>query len=92
MTQNERHVIVGKKIQAWLGVFFLFVPIIAIIGLILFSIDEMLSLNNVRDIWSFFKGNDVSQVFVALIALAGAYLLKDNIQYLFIRSPKSDKQ
>ena len=92
MTQNEKNTIIGKKIQCWIGIFFLIVPIVAVLGLIFYIPDELLGLNNTKGLWKIFIGNDISQVLIGLFSLVGAYLIKDNIQYLFLNNKAAVEQ
>ena len=93
MKTEEKALIMGKKIECWLGIFILIPPILGVISFILCLFDndgEFANMSNLSINWT----NDYSAnggggmsaapIFLALMALAGVFLIKDSMKYLFM--------
>ena len=84
MKTEEKVLIKAKKIECWIGFFFLIPPILGVIAFVfcLFGNDgEFARMTNLEfSIWN----ADESIIYLALMALAGAYLIKDSLKYLFM--------
>lgn len=105
MKTEEKALIKAKKIECWIGFFFLIPPILGVIAFVfcLFDNDgecEFARMSNLSSNWtaewSFFSsrtsmagyggGMSAAPIYLALMALAGAYLIKDSLKYLFMTS------
>lgn len=87
----------GKRFEAWLGLILLLLPILYVIGVFLqwTFITDLLNLDFIED---FVEMDELSSEvreglpnFMGLCAIAGAYLLKDNAQYIFKKKEKKEK-
>lgn len=91
MKTEEKALITGKKIECWLGVFLLIPPILGVISFVLCLFDndgEFAKMRNLSD-WTkgYYGGGgamSAAPIYLALMALAGAYLIKDSMKYLFM--------
>lgn len=94
----EKSIFTGKKIECILGFLFLIPPILGVIAFVLclFGCDwDFARLMNMSSNWT----NDYSYnnggggmsavpIYLGLMALAGVWLVKDSIQYLFYKNNK----
>ena len=82
----------GKKIECIIGILFLIPPILGVLSFVLCLFDcdwEFAKMGNLSPNWT----NDYSSnggggmsaapIYLGLMALAGTWLVKDSIQYLF---------
>ena len=110
MKTEEKALITGKKIECWLGVFLLIPPILGVISFVLCLFDndgDFARMRNLSSDWTTNYAYDrgggggmsAAPIYLALMALAGAYLIKDSLKYLFMTSeekkevtPKVPKQ
>lgn len=96
MKTEEKALITGKKIECWLGVFLLIPPILGVISFVLCLFDndgDFARMRNLSSDWTTNYGYDrggggmsAAPIYLALMALAGAYLIKDSLKYLFLTS------
>lgn len=97
--EKDESVILEKKIECVLGIVFVIPPILGVVAFLmnLFDIEifkHFSSLSNLSFNWS--GGYDVSDgggggamsatpLYLGLMAIAGAYLIKNNIRYFFLK-------
>jgi hypothetical protein len=98
MNNKEKALIKAKKIEFWIGFFFLIPAIFGVIGFMLnlLVIDgglaEMCDLSSrvtSRIDYSYDdSGGEMSTIpiYLGLMAMVGAYLIKDSVIYLFIKA------
>lgn len=99
MKTEEKALIKAKKIECWIGFFFLIPPILGVIAFVfcLFDNDgEFARMRNLSSSWTADwgysstagggGGMSAAPIYLALMALAGAYLIKDSQKYLFMTS------
>ena len=92
MKTEEKALITGKKIECWLGVFLLIPPILGVISFVLCLFDndgEFAKMRNLSSDWTMGYNDgggamSAAPIYLALMALAGAYLIKDSMKYLFM--------
>ena len=93
MNNEEKALIKAKKIECFIGFFFLIPPILGVIAFVfcLFDNDgEFARMRNLSPNWTNdFSSNagggmSAAPIYLALMALAGAYLIKDSMKYLFM--------
>ena len=86
---KENQLIKSKKIECWIGILFLLPAILGVIAFLLSWFDfngEFSSLRNLRGDWT--GGDNCSSpapIYLGLVSIAGVYLLKDSIKYLFYK-------
>ncbi len=86
----DKEILLEKKILAILGVFFLIPPILGVLAFVLQLFDadwEFSKLSNLTCNWSAGDGMSAAPIYMALMAFAGIWLIKDNLRYLL----KKDK-
>ena len=90
----EESKIKGKKIECIIGILFLIPPVLGVIAFILciFGCEwEFATLYNMSDEWTAFVspegggGMSATPIYLGLMALAGVWLIKDSIHYLFMK-------
>ena len=90
----EESKIKAKKIECILGIFFLIPPILGVIAFVLCLFDcdwDFAEMCNLSDEWTCDYGGDggggmsAAPIYLGLMALAGVWLVKDSIQYLFMK-------
>lgn len=73
--------------EFWLGVFFLIPPILGVIAFVLclFDIDSHFSkLSNLSSDWTTGGGGmSAAPIYLGLMAIVGAYLIKNSARYIF---------
>ena len=101
MDEMEKAIAKEKKVEFWIGVLFLLPAILGALSFIwcLWFCPDSYSdfggsfarMGSLEGVWS---GRDVASpapIFCGLMALAGAYLVKDSLRYLFINTePKEE--
>lgn len=82
----------GKKIECIIGILFLIPPILGVLSFVLCLFDcdwEFAKMRNLSANWTNdYSGNggggmSAAPIYLGLMALAGTWLVKDSIQYLF---------
>ena len=94
MKAEEKALIKAKKVESFIGFFFLIPPILGVIAFVfsLFDNDgEFARMRNLSGCWTALYsdgggGMSAAPIYLALMALAGAYLIKDSLKYLFMTS------
>ena len=94
--ENDESVILEKKIECVLGIVFVIPPILGVVAFLmnLFDIESFKhfsSLSNLSFNWSGGYDTDgggamsATPLYLGLMAIAGAYLIKNNIRYFFLK-------
>lgn len=97
MTKEEKAKIKGKKIECCIGFFFLIPPILSVLAFILCLFGNeggFARMSNLSSDWTTNYGYDrgggggmsAAPIYLALMALVGAYLIKDSIKYFFLKT------
>ena len=93
MNNQEKAIMKEKKLEFWLGIFFLIPPILGVIAFVLclFDIDSRFSsLSDLSENWTNdFSSNggggmSAAPIYLGLMAIVGAYLIKNSARYIFI--------
>lgn len=89
----EKAEIIGKRIECIIGIIMLVPVFLGIIAFIfdVFNVEEgFVSIDTLSEEWttSFFYGGGMSAapIYLALMAMVGAYLIKDSVKYFFMKS------
>lgn len=98
MNKQEKAIAKEKKLEFWLGIFFLIPPILGVIAFILCLFD----IGSDYDYTDLFNkgcggvGMSAAPIYLGIMAIVGAYLIKSNARYIFINenteSPQKDKE
>ena len=93
----DKEIIKEKKIEAILGLLFC-LP--AVIGVICFIVNlctkgDTCDLGSLRGQWDWHDGGEGASasptpVYFGLMAIAGAYMLKNSLRYLFLKNDKPE--
>ncbi len=92
MNNQEKAIAKEKKLEFWLVLFFLIPPILGVIAFVLclFDIDSHFSrLSDLSANWTNdFSSNggggmSAAPIYLGLMAIVGAYLIKDSARYIF---------
>ena len=95
MKAEEKALIKAKKVECFIGFFFLIPSILGVIAFVfcLFDSDgEFAKMRNLSSEWT--DGGDgmsAAPIYLALMALAGAYLIKDSLKFLFMSYDEKKK-
>lgn len=98
----EKAIIKAKKMECWIGILFLVPPILGVLAFVLQLFDADTDFSTMKDLsssWTTKYGYDqgggggmsAAPVYLGLMALAGVWLVKDSLQYLFIESRQNEK-
>lgn len=98
----EKAIIKAKKIECCIGIFFLIPPILGVLAFVLQLFDADTDFSTMRNLSSSWTTNygynqgggggmSAAPIYLGLMALAGVWLIKDSLQYLFIESKQSEK-
>lgn len=98
----KKAIIKAKKIECWIGILFLIPPILGVLAFVSQLFDADMDFSTMRDLsssWTAKYGYDqgggggmsAAPIYLGLMALAGVWLIKDSLQYLFIESKHSEK-
>ena len=92
MNNQEKAIMKEKKLEFWLGIFFLIPPILGVFAFVLclFDIDSHFSrLSDLSGNWTNdFSSNggggmSAAPIYLGLMAIVGAYLIKNSARYIF---------
>lgn len=100
MDKKEKAIVKEKKILCILGIFF---PIPPVLGVICFVLNlfgcggAFVNMYNLSENWSFGYdegggGMSAAPIYLGLMAMVGASLIKDNLHYLFIHEEKEKEE
>lgn len=98
----EKAIVKAKKIECWIGILFLIPPALGVLAFVFQLFDADTDFSTMRDLsssWTTKYGYDhgggggmsAAPVYLGLMALAGVWLIKGSLQYLFIESKQSEK-
>ena len=89
----EKAEIIGKRIECIIGIIMLIPVFLGIIAFIfnVFNVEEgFVSIDTLSHEWTacYFNGGGMSAapIYLALMAMVGAYLIKDSVKYFFMKS------
>lgn len=98
MTNEEKALIKGKKIEAIIALFLLIPPILGVISFVLCLFDNdgaFAKMSNLSSDWTGSYGysyegggggfTSAAPIYLGLMAIAGVLLLKDSFRYLFLK-------
>lgn len=101
MNNQEKAIAKEKKLEFWLGIFFLIPPILGVIAFVLclFDFDSYFAkMSNLSSDWTTNYGFEngggggmsAAPIYLGLMAIVGAYLIKNSARYIFIsEDPKN---
>lgn len=86
----------AKKIQCVLGIFFLIPPILGVFAFVfcLFDSDgKFARMYNLSANWTCDSGGGMSAapIYLGMMAMVGAYLIKDSLKYFFVEEEKPEE-
>lgn len=91
----DHTIIKAKKIECAIGIFLLIPPILGVIAFVLQIFEADTDFSMMRELSSAWTakydqggGMSAAPIYLGLMALAGVYLIKDSIHYLFVKSDK----
>ena len=91
MNNQEKAIAKEKKLECWLGIFFLIPPILGVIAFVLCLVgidSDFSSLSNLSEYWTtrchYGGGMSAAPIYLGLMAIVGAYLIKNSARYIFI--------
>jgi hypothetical protein len=99
MNNEEKALIKAKKVECCIGFFFLIPPILGAIAFIfnlLGSDGDFARMSNLSSSWTndyaYNAGGGMSAapIYLAIMAMVGAYLIKDGLKYFFIKEDKPE--
>ena len=103
MKKEEKALVIGKKIECIVGIVFLILPIISVVCFLFNWLDwadgNFVELRNLGGAWDYHFGGrgdnagasaSPAPIYLGLMAIAGAYLIKDSLSYLFIKEDKKE--
>lgn len=83
----EESKIKGKRIECIIGILLLIPPILGVFAFVLCLFDcnwHFATMRDLSDNWTNYSGGmSAAPIYLGLMALAGVWLVKDSIQYLF---------
>lgn len=99
MTKEEKAIATEKKIECIIGILLLLPPLLSIFCFTFswfdwFQSDGMTDfcrMYNLNGIWDYGEGA-TSTIYLGLMAIAGAYLIKNNIHYFLLKNKKEEKK
>ena len=92
MSKEEKAIVKGKKIECCLGFFFLIPPFLGVLAFVMCLFDNDGAFARMRDLsdnWTMGYtdgggGMSAAPIYLGLMALVGAYLIKDSVKYFFM--------
>ncbi|MCM1336074.1 MAG: hypothetical protein NC187_06305 [Candidatus Amulumruptor caecigallinarius] len=100
MTNEEKALIKGKKVEAIIALFLLITPILGVISFVLCLCDNNGAFAKMSDLSSHWTGSygydgggytSAAPIYLGLMAIAGVLLLKDSFRYLFLKDDEEKK-
>ena len=106
MTNEEKALLKGKKIEAIIALFLLIPPILGVISFVLCLFDCDWHFARMSDLSCDWTGSygysyeggggggytSSAPIYLGLMAIAGVLLLKDSFRYLFLKSDDEEKK
>ena len=101
MTKEEKALAKAKKIQCAIGLFFLIPPILGVLAFVfnlLGSDGDFARLRNLSANWTCDYGGNggggmsAAPIYLGLMAMTGAYLIKDSLKYFFMGEEQPKKE
>jgi hypothetical protein len=97
--KEEKALVIGKKIECILGIIFMIPPFIAVFCFLLnwFGMADgyFVEMSYLGGMWDYHYdqggASSPAPIYLGLMAIAGAYLVKDSFKYLFYKVSKEDK-
>ena len=98
MTKEEKAIATEKKIECIIGILLLLPPLLSIFCFTFswfdwFQSDDMgrfCRMDHLHGIWV--GATSTSPIYLGLMAIAGAYLIKNNIHYFLLKNKKEEKK
>lgn len=104
--KEEKSLVIGKKIECIIGIMFLILPIISVFCYLINWLDwadgSFIEMRNLGGAWDYhsdinYEGgvavsSSPAPIYLGLMAIAGAYLVKDSFRYLFLKKDKEEKK
>lgn len=89
----DKAIIKEKKVEAFIGLLFI-LP--AVIGVICFFMNlctsgDKCDLNSLSGVWDGYEAAENTPVYFGLMAIAGVYMLKNSLRYLFLKKDKPEE-
>ena len=85
-------IVKAKRIECFIGLFLLLPPILGVIAFVLQIFEADTDFSMMRELSSAWTakydqggGMSAAPIYLAVMALAGVYLIKDSIHYLFVK-------
>ena len=85
-------IVKAKRIECFIGLFLLLPPILGVIAFVLQIFEADTDFSMMRELSSAWTakydqggGMSAAPIYLGVMALAGVYLLKDSIHYLFVK-------
>jgi len=101
MKNEEKALVKAKRIECVIGFIFLIPVILGIIAFILCLFDNNSNFATMRRLSASWTNDFSSQggggmsaapIFLGMLAMTGAYLIKDSLKYLFVEKDKQEDQ
>lgn len=96
MKTDEKALVKAKKVECWIGIIFLIPPILGVIAFTLQLFDADLDFSEMYRLSSNWTAKDTGMsaapLYLGLMALAGGYLIKDSLKYLFIKTEEKEEE
>lgn len=88
----DKAVIKAKKVECIIGLFFLLPPVLGVFAFVLQLFEADTDFSTLRDLssdWTAIVGQgggmSAAPIYLGLMAIAGVYLIKDSLQFLFYK-------
>ncbi len=83
----EKAIIKAKKVECFVGIFFLIPPILGVLAFVLQLFDADMDFSEMSNLSSDWTGGGMSAapIYLGLMAIAGVYLIKDSFYALFLK-------
>lgn len=100
MNKEQKALAKAKKIQCVLGIFFLIPPILGVLAFVfnlLGSDGKFARMRNLSANWTCEYSGDggggmsAAPLYLGMMAMVGAYLIKDSLHYFFIEEEKPEE-
>lgn len=84
----EKAIIKAKKVECFVGIFFLIPPILGVLAFVLQLFNADMAFSAMRYLssdWTGGGGMSAAPIYLGLMAIAGVYLIKDSFYALFLK-------